>query len=128
MDIIIVSGDDALTNIDVKRAFLREAKQLISVGKKDFIKRTYNNPSREQIRWIEALGEIGLTDLSQVWDEILKLTPNDCIDGPIQDVGRPQDGDVIWVFKKDINDVQTYIKLRIDTGRGCVCLSFHKDW
>jgi hypothetical protein len=110
-----------------KIAFLREAKQLISRGKKDFIKRTYDHPNGHKVRWIEALLDIGLTNPTQAWDEVLKLVPNDCVDGPCIDSDRPEDGKVIWIFKKDINGVLTYIKMKID-HRGCVCLSFHKDW
>lgn len=110
-----------------EKTFLREAKQLISRGKKDFIKRTYDHPSGRKVRWIEALFEIGLTGVDQCWDEALKLTPNDYVDGPCVDNDRPQDGKVIWIFKKEVNGVLTYIKMKID-HRGCVCLSFHKDW
>ncbi|WP_448897450.1 hypothetical protein [Cytobacillus pseudoceanisediminis] len=115
-----------MSNIN-KTAFLREAKKLISEGRKDFIPRTYTHPSGKQIKWKEALLEIGLRNPGQMWDEALKLTPNDYFDGPCIDVNRPKDGKVIWIFKKEINDVLTYIKLKID-HRGCVCLSFHKDW
>ncbi|MDR6120620.1 hypothetical protein QFZ87_000217 [Bacillus sp. SLBN-46] len=110
-----------------EKIFLREAKQLISRGKKDFIKRTYDHPSGRKVKWIEALLEIGLTSVHQCWDEALKLTPNDYVDGPCVDNDRPQDGKVIWIFKKEVNGVLTYIKMKID-HRGCVCLSFHKDW
>ncbi|KZE65612.1 hypothetical protein AWM68_20640 [Fictibacillus phosphorivorans] len=116
-----------MSNIDAF-AFLREAKQLISVGKKDFIKRTYDHPSGRKVKWIEALLDIGLSNPSQAWDETLKLTPDDFIDGPCEDSDRPHEGKVIWIFKKEINGVSAYIKLKIDSRRGCVCLSFHKDW
>lgn len=109
------------------KSFLSEAKQFISEGKRDFIKRTYNHPSGEKIRWMQALLDIGLTNVEQVWNETLGLTPRDYMDGPVTDNDRPGDGKVIWIFKKNINGVRTYIKIKID-HRGCVCLSFHKDW
>ncbi|OLS39154.1 hypothetical protein [Bacillus sp. MRMR6] len=108
-------------------AFLREAKQLISIGKKDFIPRTYSHPSGSKVKWKEALLHIGLTQPNQVWDEVLKLTPSDYIDGPCIDNDRPNDGKTIWIFKKEVNGFLTYIKMKID-HRGCVCLSFHEDW
>ncbi|MEI2460873.1 hypothetical protein NSS90_06660 [Bacillus sp. PS93] len=107
---------------------MKEAKRLISSGKKDFIKRTYDHPSGKKVKWIEALMDIGLTEISQVWNETLTLTPNHCVAGPIVDVDRKHEGKVIWVFKKDVNGDQVYIKMKIDKRRGCVCLSFHKDW
>jgi hypothetical protein len=116
-----------LTDFNAKKAFLREAKQLISMGEKDFIKRTYDHPNGKKINWKEALLEIGLTSPNQVWEEALKLTPTDYVDGPCIDIDRPKDGKVIWIFKKKVNGVLTYIKMKID-HRGCVCLSFHEDW
>lgn len=118
-----------MINFQDEREFLKEAKRLVSSGKRDFIKRTYDNhPSGTPVRWLEALGEIGLTEPSQVWNEILRLSPRDFIEGPVLDKDRPKDGKVIWIFKKEVNDILTYIKLKIDVKRGCVCLSFHKDW
>jgi len=116
-----------LTDLN-KKAFLREAKQLISRGKRDFIKRTYYHPSGRKVRWLEALLDIGLTSPEQAWDETLKLTLKDYHDGPCVDENRPSEGKVIWIFKKEVNGVLTYIKIKIDSTRGCVCLSFHKDW
>ncbi|COC33510.1 Uncharacterised protein [Streptococcus pneumoniae] len=72
--------------------------------------------------------DIGLTTVSQVWNETLTLTPSHYVDGPIIDVDRKHEGKVIWVFKKVVNGDQVYIKMKIHKRRGCVCLSFHKDW
>ncbi|QUW20916.1 hypothetical protein JSQ81_13965 [Sporosarcina sp. Marseille-Q4063] len=118
---------EILTSHTSSTEFLRDAKKLISSGKKDFIKRTYYDPEGKRVRWIEALLEIGLTEPAQVWDQVLDLTTSDYHEGPCLDTDRPQDGNVIWIFKKEINDVLTYVKLKIDR-RGCVCLSFHEDW
>jgi hypothetical protein len=108
-------------------AFLVEAKKLISDGKKDFIKRTYTHPTGRIVRWKEALLDIGLTNPTQAWDEILRLSPGHYLDGPCEDTDRPNGKKDIWIFKKEVNGVQVYIKLKIDT-RGCVCLSFHEAW
>ena|SRR5690625_4359509 len=116
-----------LATEEEKKAFLRKAKQLISVGKRDFIKRTYDHPSGKKVKWIEALLDIGLTSPEQMWDETLQLTPNDYREGPVVDNNRPWEGTVIWIFKKEVNGVLAYIKMKID-NRGCVCLSFHEDW
>lgn len=117
-----------MADLDQRKAFLREAKQLISKGKRDFIKRTYDHPSGTKVKWKEALLDIGLTSPEQAWDEALKLSPKHYIDGPCQDADRPGEGKVIWIFKKEVNGVLTYIKVKIDSKRGCVCLSFHEDW
>lgn len=108
--------------------FLRDVKNYIVSGKKDFIKRTYRKPDGSKVKWIEALMDIGLTKPEQAWHEVLDLTPDDYQEGPILDFARPDEGKVIWVFKKEVNSTLTYIKLKIDNRRGCVCLSFHEDW
>lgn len=116
-----------LLSDQAKKAFLREAKRLISEGQIDFIKRTYDHPLGHKVKWKEAFLEIGLRSPQQAWREILRLSPNHYIEGPVIDNDRLQDGKVLWIFKKEVNGVLTYIKLKID-NRGCVCLSFHKDW
>lgn len=116
-----------LTSENQKRAFLQQAKQLIANGQKDFIKRTYVHPSGKRVKWMEALLDIGLTSPNQVWDEILTLTPNDYFSGPSVDVDRPNEGSVLWIFKKEVNGKIVYIKMKIDQ-RGTVCISFHEDW
>ncbi|MDE3840242.1 hypothetical protein C0966_12930 [Bacillus methanolicus] len=109
------------------RLFLIEIKSLISQGRRDFITRWYNLPNGKRIRYTEALLSIGLTSIQQAWDEILKLKPRDYFKGPNPDRDRPNDGSQVWEFKKEVNGIQTYIKLKID-HRGCVCMSFHEDW
>ncbi|HWO75035.1 MAG TPA: hypothetical protein VNM69_03840 [Bacillus sp. (in: firmicutes)] len=105
--------------------FLKQIKNLISKGKYDFITRKYKLPNGERLNYIQSLLEIGLTNIDDAWKEILSLTPRHYFRGPTPD--RDRDGEV-WEFKKEINGVMTYIKLKIDRKRGCVCMSFHKDW
>lgn len=64
------------------RVFLQKAKQLISEGKRDFIERTYYPSTGKKMKWLEAILEIGLTDIEQVWEEILQLTPMEYSTGP----------------------------------------------
>ncbi|OZT10646.1 hypothetical protein CHN50_20990 [Priestia aryabhattai] len=111
------------------RAFLLEVKKLVSRGKREFIQRKgYRKPDGETFNYMQALYDIGLTEISQAWDEVMSLKPEHRIKGPCADRDRPEEGNVIWVFKKEVNDVTTYIKLKINPDRGCVCLSFHRDW
>ncbi len=44
--------------------------------------------------------------------------------GPLDD--HSGDG-VIWEFIKEIGGDQVYIKLKYDSNRGCVCISFHES-
>ncbi|MBP3952224.1 type II toxin-antitoxin system MqsR family toxin [Bacillus suaedae] len=113
--------------MDDVRLFLIEVKKMISLDQKRFIKRKqYNAPGKSYYNYLEALLDIGLTTPAEVWNYILDLTPADYFSGPDQD-RNGENGFNLWTFKTEINEVNTYIKLKIDE-RGCVCLSFHKDW
>ncbi|WP_407270771.1 hypothetical protein [Radiobacillus sp. PE A8.2] len=109
------------------RAFLYEAKKLVSVGRKVFIKRKgYELPDGTQINYLQALLDLDIGNIDEAWGYVLSLSPNHYHAGPIPDRDRPDSNDM-WVFKRKINDIDAYIKLKID-NRGCVCISFHEDW
>lgn len=97
--------------------FLEKAKSLISVGKYDFVPRRKN---------MQSLAQYGLT-ITDAKNEILGLIASDYYKGPKQDFDRPG---VIWEFKKDIDGIQFYIKIKIVQESGeefLKCLGFHKD-
>jgi hypothetical protein len=106
-----------------------KVKHLVSKGKREFINRTYKKPDGSEILYTEALLDIGLTGIGAAWDEVLRLHPKDYFRGPTPDYNkRKYPESYVWEFKKMINGSRVYIKLKIDNKRGCVCLSFHKDW
>jgi hypothetical protein len=109
------------------KVFLIEAKALISRGRRDFVTRWYELPDGKRVRYIEAILDIGLTNIQQAWNEILTLKPSHYFRGPNPDWDRPNDRSQVWEFKKEVNGMMAYIKLKID-HRGCVCIPFHKDW
>lgn len=76
---------------------------------------------------MEALLDIGIANVERAWDEILTLSPHHYFRGPSIDYDRPNDKTQIYEFKKEVNEIIVYIKLKID-NRGCVCMSIHKDW
>lgn len=97
--------------------FLEEAKILISAGKYDFVPRRKN---------MQALAQHGLT-ISDAKDEILGLVVGDYYKGPKQDFERPG---VIWEFKKSVDGIQFYVKIKIihENGESILrCLGFHED-
>lgn len=96
------------------RLFLLFVKEAVSEKKRRFLKRN-----------IDCLGELGITSIKDAWVEILAIKPGDYFRGPTPDVNRI-DGTMVWEFKKYVNGIYTYIKLKYD-DRGCVCMSFHKD-
>ena len=100
-------------------AYLIQIKALVSKGKYDFVPRRKN---------MLALSHYGLT-IQDVKDEILSLTINDYYKGPKQDYNPTRPGD-IWEFKKNIDNTQFYIKVKITEENGAdilKCLSFHED-
>jgi hypothetical protein len=107
--------------------FLYEVKKLVSQGRRQFVKRQgYNVPDGRTINYVQALLELDIADVDEAWEYVLSLTPAHYHSGPKKDRDRP-DGSDVWVFKRKINNINTYIKLKTDE-RGCICISFHRDW
>lgn len=103
--------------------FLKKMHELVRNGKRYFVRRTRNGVS-----YIQQLADLGITSVDEAWDIILDLKASHCISGPEYDRGDPQSGEVVWIFKMDVNGLITYIKLKDEyLKRGCVCLSFHED-
>ena len=97
--------------------FLKTAKSLISSGYYDFVPRTKN---------IRSIAQLGFT-ISDVKDTLMDLVPSDYYSGP--DTDRDREG-MVWVFKKNIDGLKIYIKLKIRQGGSrtdLVCISFHVD-
>ena len=93
--------------------FLREAKQLIEAGKWRMVPREKN---------LAGLADLGLS-IQGAKKDLLGLSYRHYDRGPLPDKDRTGD---VWEFIKSKNNVQVYIKLKID-GRGCVCMSFHSS-
>ena len=107
------------TNISDITAFLEKTKRLISAGKYDFVPRRKN---------MQALAQHGLT-ISDAKNEMLELMVSDYYKGPKQDFDLNRPGD-IWEFKKDIDGVCFYIKVKITKENGediLKCMGFHED-
>lgn len=97
------------------REFLMEFKEIIVKRGLDVIPRTEN---------IEALAALGLTKKDRK-NEILSLSVADYCSGPEPDVDRQGH---IWVFGKEINGINIYIKLKmaqVGEMKIAKCLSFH---
>ncbi|MBO5031984.1 MAG: type II toxin-antitoxin system MqsR family toxin [Lachnospiraceae bacterium] len=100
-------------------AYLSEIKKLLSAGKYDFVPRRKN---------MQALAQHGLT-ITDAKNEILGLVVDDYYKGPKQDLDSNRSGD-IWEFKKDIDGIQFYVKVKITQENGediLKCLGFHED-
>ena len=99
--------------------FLAKAKNLISAGNYDFVPRRKN---------MQALAQHGLT-IIDAKSEILGLVVGDYYKGPKQDFDSNRPGE-IWEFKKNVDGVQFYVKVKIvqENGKDILkCLGFHED-
>ncbi len=100
-------------------AFLVKVKRLLSAGKYDFVPRRKN---------MQALARLGLT-ISDAKNEILELAAGDYYKGPKQDFDPNRPGD-IWEFKKNIDGLEFYLKVKIVQENGediLKCIGFHED-
>lgn len=97
--------------------FLEIAKRLMAAGKYDFVPRRKN---------MYALAKHGLT-IADAKEEIFELVVGDYYKGPKQDFERSGE---IWEFKKKVDGIQFYIKIKIveENGEAILkCLGFHDD-
>ena len=100
-------------------SFLEKVKKLLSEGKYDFVPRSKN---------LQALAQYGFT-IKDAKKELMGLVVNDYYKGPKNDFDKNRPGE-IWEFKKSLNGVQFYIKLKIVKENGeevLKCLGFHED-
>lgn len=77
---------------------------------------------------MQALAQHGLT-ITDAKNEILGLVVGDYYKGPKRDFDPNHPGD-IWEFKKSIDGIQFYVKIKIvkETGEDILkCLGFHED-
>lgn len=96
--------------------FLKDFKENIGQG------RTYFYP---HLKNLETLAELGLTYRNRE-DILLALTVEDYSAGPTMDTYYA--GQVYWVFGKQLEDVELYIKIKLVSqaeGEYAVCISFH---
>lgn len=111
-----MSNQAGMTDIT---SFLERAKGLLSAGKYDFVPRRKN---------MQALAKHGLT-IMDAKAEILGLVVGDYYKGPKQDLNPDKPGDV-WEFKKQIDGIRFYVKVKITQENGediLKCLGFHED-
>lgn len=92
---------------------------MLSAGKYDFVPRRKN---------MQALAQHGLT-IMDAKNEILGLVVSDYYKGSKQDLDPNRPGD-IWEFKKNVDGIQFYVKVKIvqEDGEDILkCLGFHED-
>lgn len=74
----------------------------------------------------QALLDIGITNIKEIWSCIKKLEVCDCFRISRDRDSKRDYNSEMYEFKKFINKKLVYIKLTIN-DRGLLCLSFHLD-
>ena len=97
---------------------LTKMKRLIKNGNRRF-------QMRKDRDYIQDLLELGIDEV-EAWDIILTLNNHFYFKDPKPTYYKNKD---TLIFKRKVNGVLTYIKLKIETKNKeeTVCLSFHKD-
>ena len=117
-----------LSSLDLSAvtSFLKTAHKEIDKNNVCFV--SYRNVQYDGkiINAKQALLDIGIVKISEVWNYIKDLKPSDCFR-----ISRDRDNSrdfnsEMYEFKKIINRKIVYIKLTIN-NRGLLCLSFHID-
>ncbi len=96
---------------------LSRMKELITLGKRRF----QNRPDRD---YLSDLVELGISE-EEAWNYILLLNKNFYFYDTMPSYYNTK----ALTFKRKINGINTYIKLKIEKNNDeeVVCLSFHKD-
>jgi hypothetical protein len=112
-----MKGEFDMTQIENIKNFLNKAKSLIKSGYFDFVPRKKN---------MDSIKEADLT-IKHVKEIIMDLTYKNYYRGPDNDIGSNRQG-VVWEFGYEIDNINFYIKLKIEKRgeKDClVCLSFY---
>ena len=111
-------------DISVVNCFLVTAKKEIERNNVYFV--GYRNVSYDNkiVNAKQALLDIGIVKVSEIWNYIKELKSNDCFRiSRDRDFSRDFNSE-IYEFKRIINRKNVYIKLTIN-NKGLLCLSFH---
>lgn len=117
---VMVCGGGVLeqTDLDEIKSFLRTCKEHIDNERFELVERR---------KCLQTLTELEMT-VEDAESAILALQPSNYVKGPESDYDASEVGD-IYVFGADQSSVELYIKLKCDSKRGCVCISFHRaEW
>lgn len=114
-------------NKDAVISFLKICKREIKRKNCHFAGYRVLNIDGKEISAKQALIDIGIMKLNDIWEYILELNYTDCIKiDHDRDYSRDMNSE-IYIFKKIINGKDVYIKLTMN-DRGIICISFHESY
>lgn len=111
---------------DTVNTFLKTCRNEIRKHNCYFVGYRSLNTNGKRISVKQALIDIGIMKISDIWEHILDLQVSDCIKiDRDRDFSRDMNSEV-FVFLKNINNKIVYIKLTIN-NKGVICISFHES-
>lgn len=114
-------------DIDAINSFLKICKREIEKKNCYFAGYRTININGKKISAKQALIDIGIMKVEDIWKHILNLGVNDCIKvDHDRDYSRDMNSEV-YIFRKNINSKIVYIKLTMN-DRGIICISFHESY
>lgn len=114
-------------DIDAVNSFLKVCKREIEKRNCYFAGYRTININGKKISAKQALIDIGIMKVQDIWKYILDLGVNDCIKvDRDRDYSRDMNCEV-YIFRKIINGKIVYIKLTMN-DRGIICISFHESY
>lgn len=117
-----------LSSLDLAavNSFLITARKEIDKNNVYFVYYRNVKSSNKVVNARQALLDIGIIKISEIWNHIKELQPSDCFRiSRDRDFSRDFNAE-IYEFKKIINRKNVYIKLTIN-DKGLLCISFHID-
>lgn len=117
-----------LSSLDlaVVNLFLITARREIDKNNAYFVYYRNVKSGNKVVNARQALLDIGIIKISEIWNYIKELQPSDCFRiSRDRDFSRDFNAE-IYEFKKIINRKNVYIKLTIN-DKGLLCISFHID-
>ena len=114
-------------DIDAVNSFLKTCKKEIKKRNCYFAGYRTIDINGKKISAKQALIDIGIMKVEEIWKHILDLEVGDCkkIDRD-RDHSRDMNSEV-YIFKKSIYGKIVYIKLTMN-DRGVICISFHESY
>ena len=131
VDIEIIDEDDKMVSSDTETSIDYDSLDIDHLSLKQFLY-LIKNIDENNIEIAPRIKNLEFSDKFQLSDSLLKqeiksLTEADYFDGPLPD-DNPKRKHPIWIFKKYVQKVYCYIKIKIiNHGRFAIIISFHED-
>jgi hypothetical protein len=119
-----------VNELSLNKLDIAAANDFLKMAAKEIKKKNvYLQPTKKVdgviYRTTDLLRYLDINNANEVWDYILDLTKEDCVDVSIDYDFKRDTNTEVYEFKKTINGKLAYIKLTIRNR--LICMSFHED-